>query len=309
MHGFFKFFTRKNSGAFWSNLFNSFHLVPELNGWTNNPDFDIGTILTFPNTEILQFPFMKKLRLLAVSFDTEIKPWELKQFRGAIAHKVGLEHEWFHNHDNSLQSSVGSEQLAVGSEQDADGSPQVTKYHHRYPLIQYKIDTNGRQMRPMLLCLDDCIEEAHHLFSQSDWSVYIGHKKHDLKIARLHVDKINLNVWEQPFRYRIHKWRALNAENYKVWQRLDGVVAQTAFLENLLAAHILSFARGVGWTLDQRFKVTITKLMKEEWVSFKNIKVLAFTLEFKANVSLPNYIGLGKGAGEGFGVVRKQRSD
>ena len=26
MHGFFKFFTRKNSGAFWSNLFNSFHL-------------------------------------------------------------------------------------------------------------------------------------------------------------------------------------------------------------------------------------------------------------------------------------------
>ncbi len=67
---------------------------------------------------------MKKLRLLAVSFDTHISPWELKQFRGAVSQKVGLEHEWFHNHDNS------------GEEQDSPsyGRP---RYHHRYPLIQY----------------------------------------------------------------------------------------------------------------------------------------------------------------------------
>ncbi len=236
---------------------------------------------------------MKKLRLLAVSFDTHIKPWELKRFRGAIAHKVGLEHEWFHNHDNSSPSAEGATRQ---------------KYHHRYPLIQYKIDTHGRQMRPMLLCLDDCIEEAHHLFSQNDWTVHLGPDTHHLKIARLHVDQINLNVWERDFPYRIHKWRALNNDNYKEWQQLDGIIEKTAFLERLLTAHVLAFARGVGWELDKRFDLTITNMIKEEWVSFKEIKVLAFTLEFKANVSIPNHVGLGKGAGEGFGVVRRQRS-
>ena len=227
---------------------------------------------------------MKRLRLLSVSFDTHLNPWDLKRFRGAVAHKVGLEHEWFHNHNT------------------ADGG-----FHQRYPLIQYKIDTHKGQMRPMLLCLDDCIEEAHHFFSQSDWTLRIGSQVHDMRIARLHVDQINLNVWESFLPYRLHKWRALNSDNFRLWQQMEGIAEKYAFLENLLAAHILSFARGVGWTLDKRFEVKITKLVNEEWVSFKEIKVLAFTVEFKANLSLPDYIGLGQGAGEGFGVVRRQR--
>ena len=175
---------------------------------------------------------MKKLRLLSVSFDTSVKPWELKKFRGAVAAKVGIENEWFHNHDNSGQSTVGSLQAA-----DGEALSNSPKYHHRYPLIQYKIDTHQGQMRPMLLCLDDCIEEAHHFFSQSDWSLRIGERMHDMRIARLHVDQINLNVWEQPLPYRLHKWRALNSDNFKEWQQMDGMVERISFLENILAGH------------------------------------------------------------------------
>jgi hypothetical protein len=128
-----------------------------------------------------------------------------------------------------------------------------------------------------------------------------------MRIARLHVDQINLNVWESFLPYRLHKWRALNSDNFRQWQQLEGVAERFAFLENVLAAHLLSFARGVGWESDRRFEVKITKLLKEEWVSFKDIKVLAFTVEFKANLSIPEFIGLGQGSGEGFGVVRRQR--
>jgi hypothetical protein len=73
---------------------------------------------------------MKNLRILQVAFDTEIQPYELPYFRGAVARKVGIEHEWFHNHDNTNGGT-----------------------HNRYPLIQYKLDTYKGQMRPMLLCL------------------------------------------------------------------------------------------------------------------------------------------------------------
>jgi hypothetical protein len=250
---------------------------------------------------------MKKLRLLAVSFDSHLQPWDLPKFRGAVARKVGLEHEWFHNHDNSSAPSGPAE---AGDWDSEDAAPTVAGgklcYHHRYPLIQYKIDTQGQQMRPMLLCLDDCIEEAHHFFSQADWSLRIGQQQHDMRISRLHVDQINLNVWENFLPYRLHKWRALNSENFRQWQQLEGVAERFAFLENILAAHILSFARGVGWELDKRFEVKITQQLKEEWVSYKGIKVLAFTIEFKANISMPDFIGIGQGAGFGFGVVRRQ---
>ncbi len=226
---------------------------------------------------------MKKLRLLAVSFDTQIKPWEINRFRGAVAHKVGLEHEWFHNHRN-----------------DEGG------FHYRYPLIQYKIDTNGHQMRPMLLCLEDCIEEAHHLFSQADWSLRIGDTRHELRIARLHVDQINLSVCERPITYRMHKWLALNSENFRHWQQLSGKAEKFQFLDKLLANHIISFAHGIGWEPDSRFNVKITELLKEEWISYKLVKKLAFTIGFTANINLPDFIGLGTGVSEGFGVVRRQ---
>jgi len=227
---------------------------------------------------------MKHLRILSVAFDTSIQPWQLPQFRGAVAKKVGLEHDWFHNHDN-----------------------ENNNFYQRYPLIQYKIDARKEQMRPMLLFLNDGIEEAQHFFSQPDWGLRIGQQDYDMRIARLQVHQHNLHTWEQPFHYRIHKWRALNSEHFREWQALSGIAEKYAFLENILVAHILSFARAVDWQLDQRLELKITHTAKEEWISFKDIKMRCFTLNFSANASLPDFIGLGKGAGVGFGVVKRDR--
>lgn len=230
-----------------------------------------------------------KLRTLAVTFDLPMNPWELPRFRGAIAGKVGLEHDWFHNHNN-----------------------ETGGLHHRYPLIQYKVSPHDGGFRPMLLCLDQGIEEAHHFFSQPDWSVDLkqgsgattAYHTVPLRIAHLHVDQTTLNVWEHDFAYRLHNWQALNTDHYREYRALEGIAERFAFLENILASHILSFARGVGWTLARRFDVKITKLLGEKFVEYKGVKVLGFSLEFKANVSLPEWIGLGKGGGVGFGVVR-----
>lgn len=227
---------------------------------------------------------MKKLRTLAVSFDTQINPWELPRFRGAMAHKVGLEHEWFHNHDN-----------------------ETGGFHQRYPLIQYKIDPHKGERRPMLLCLDQGIEEAHHFFGQPDWSLDIGGQHHALRIAHLHVDQVNLHLWERDFTYKVHKWIALNSDHFATWQRTDRLADRLQLLEEILTSHLLSFARGVDWQLENHLQVRLTDLLREEWVEYKDVKVLAFTIAFKTNASLPDLIGLGKGSSVGFGVVRRQR--
>lgn len=41
---------------------------------------------------------MHKLKCLKISFEDEIANYELPAFRGAIAHKVGLEHTSDHHH-------------------------------------------------------------------------------------------------------------------------------------------------------------------------------------------------------------------
>jgi hypothetical protein len=225
------------------------------------------------------------LRLLSVTFDTELQPWELPWFRGAVAQKVGLEHEWFHNHNN-----------------------ETGGYHQRYPLIQYKLDTWRGHMRPMLLCMQQGVEEAHHFFSQPNWSLRIGREERPLRIARLHVDQLRLSLPERPHVYRIHKWKAFNPDNYEAWRSLRGLSEQFAFLERLLATHIIAFAEGVGWRVPERFELRITDLLKREWLDYKGVRVLAFTLDFEANVSLPEFVGLGKGASVGYGVVRRQRA-
>ena len=228
---------------------------------------------------------MKNLRILAVSFDTTIQPYELQHFRGAVAQKVGLEHEWFHNHDNT------------------NGT-----FHNRYPLIQYKLDTFKGQMRPMLLCLDNAIEEAHHFFSAPDWSLNINNAEHNLKIARLRVDSCRLNVWDSVFSYRLHKWQALNPENFEKYNALTNSIARTRFLEQLLRNQILSFAHGVDWDLNPDFELRIHSPIKEDWMDYKEKqKVLVFTLNFETTLSLPDFIGIGKGASRGLGVVRVNR--
>lgn len=67
---------------------------------------------------------MKQLRLISVTFDTEIAPYETPAFRGAVIEKVGYEREHYHNHNNDPEADI--------------------RYHYRYPLVQYKLGVCDR---------------------------------------------------------------------------------------------------------------------------------------------------------------------
>jgi hypothetical protein len=226
---------------------------------------------------------IKRIRILQVSFDTTIEPYELSAFRGAVAKSVGLEHEWFHNHNN-----------------------ETGGFHNRYPFVQYKLETKKGAMRPMMFFIEQGVEEAQVFFNRPDWSLTIRGLTHPLRIAHLDVRQHVLRVWEKPFLYRLHKWMPFESKNFKNWQALDGMVEQIAFLQKILVNQIIGFANGVDWTIEERFDAKIVEIKKQEWISFKTEKMLVFTIDFKTKLSLPDYLGIGNAANQGFGVIREQ---
>ena len=225
---------------------------------------------------------MAKLRQLTVTFDTEIQPWELSAFRGAIAEKAGYEHEHFHNHNS-------------------EGG-----FHYRYPLIQYKYDHH----RPMLVCLNDGVEEMYHFFSQPDWTLHLDNGSvKTMKIAQLDVRQHTVQPWEDTvFRYHLRQWFALNEDNYESFRRMNGLLERIELLETILTNHLVALCQSIGQAADQRLiRAKILTLKDTKWIAYKRTKMLAFSLEFESNLNIPDYIGIGKGASMGFGVVKALR--
>lgn len=217
------------------------------------------------------------VRYLAVQFDTPINPWELSAFRGAIAQKAGLEHDLFHNHNN----------LRGG-------------FHYRLPLIQYKQERGNA----LMICLNEGIEQLQHFFSQPDWTLQLNGRSAPVRIARLDVKQYRFDASDAPRRYHIRHWIALNEDNYRAYQALNNLVERLYFLQQILRNQIVALYDQLDAHPERRIEVHIQHLKDERWVTYKGVKMLAFSLEFLANATLPDYLGMGKGASVGWGMVK-----
>ena len=221
---------------------------------------------------------VKQLRYLTIIFEPEIRAKQIPLFRGAIINKVGKELDLFHNHSEN-------------------------GYIYRYPLIQYK----RIKKHPAIICLEKGIDEIRHLFENPDWRLKLGEEEIELSVKDLKVRKVNLNVWDRMFNYKIFNWLALNEKNYKIYKEIESMVDKLQFLEKILVSNIVLFAKEIGWELpkDRKVQVKITHFLKDKKTYFKGVPLIAFDLVFKTNVFLPNYIGLGKGVSFGYGKLAK----
>lgn len=222
---------------------------------------------------------MKPLRIITIRFNIPIKGHEIPAFRGALAQKVGLEHEWFHNHNN-----------------ETDG------FHYRYPRIQYK----RHRGKPMLVCIENGIEEIQKYFSKPDWNLSFSGQTHKMGIEELRVHQFDIRVMEKMNTYRIKNWIALNNKNYKAYQN-GSPIEQLQILERSLAGHIISFTKGIKFRPEKRFEVKIDSFPETRPVKLKGMTTLGFNLTFKTDLFLPNFIGLGKAVSKGYGVVMQER--
>ena len=215
--------------------------------------------------------------VLTISFANALSQEEIPYFRGAIIKAVGAEDSLlFHNHEGE-------------------------KVRYAYPLIQYK-RIGGRAA---IVCIGDGTAAVGKFFSSCNYDVQIGKRPVKLEIESVKADKTLVQVWDDMFAYRIHKWLPLNQEHYEVFQQKESLAEKYAFLESILTGNILSFGKGVGVTFDKQIVCKITDVLNQRLLTYKGVKMMAFDAEFKSNVSLPDFVGLGKGVSLGMGSVVK----
>jgi hypothetical protein len=219
---------------------------------------------------------MKRLKYLQIVFDQQLQAYDLPKFRAAIIEKTKRESDLFHNH------------------QGEEG------FHYRYPLIQYKI----KDRKPCIICLNDATNEIHLLLKQKDFKLNIGGKKYDLEIEDVRLTYINLRRTDEYLHYSILHYMALNQDNYKLYRTLDSLVEKISFLENMLTKHLQIFADEIEPDITQPVSVKILEIKEEKHIEYKENFQLTFTLNFKANIAIPDFVGLGKGVSVGFGIVK-----
>ena len=221
---------------------------------------------------------MGRIKALTIRFKNELRREEIQLFRGAIIHATEQASLLFHNHkeDNSLR--------------------------YAYPLIQYK----RINQKAAIVCLGEGTEAIGQFFSSCNFDIMLGERPTRLEVESIRAQQPLIQIWDREFAYHIRRWLPLNQENYAVYCQEESLVRRYAMLERLLTANILSFAKGVGVHLEGEIVTRITQIDEPKTQYYKGVRLLSFDAEFKTNVSLPDYIGLGKGVSLGMGtVVRK----
>ncbi|MDY6854944.1 MAG: CRISPR-associated endonuclease Cas6 [Thermodesulfobacteriota bacterium] len=218
----------------------------------------------------------QRFKILIVVFNLDITRREVPAFRGAIINKVGRENVLFHNHLNQ-------------------------NFRYGYPLIQYKV----LRSNPTIVCINDGTEEIHRFFEQTNWDITLHGEEIITEIKDLSFDYFNCGFSTRRLKYKIENWFALNESNFKRFMQLNKDRERIRFLERVMIGNIISFAKGIRWSINQQIELAINHLPKQHSFTFKSHQMIGFNLSFTTNIILPDLIGLGKSISRGFGVIRK----
>lgn len=220
--------------------------------------------------------------IFMVKFKNGILPYEIPLLRGAILNAVGKEGGvLFHNH------------------------MEGDSFRYSYPLIQYK----RIHKKAAIFCVSDGVEAIGHFLSLQNFLLELGERQILLEIESVSPKSNLVQTWKSVFRYRLRNWLPLNSDNYRKYRELEECSARIAFLENVLIGNLLSFAKGLGIDVTEKIICKLLCIDEPHIVKVKDTKMMAFNAEFKTNLSLPDYMGIGKHVSIGYGTVVRIYND
>lgn len=220
-----------------------------------------------------------KIRTILIKFTTDIRQSEIPAFRGAINAVLEEKHSiLFHNHtDDGLRYS--------------------------YPLIQYK-RIGGKAA---IMCVGEGTEVIGEFFCRQELSLQIGKRSIVCEVDEIVAKYHNITITEELIPYRIRKWLPFNSENYETYMKAKGIVEKYQILEKIMTGNILSMAKGLEMTIETPLYVKLEEIIDTYNVTFKGIKMMSFDLDFMANITIPDFLGLGKGVSHGFGNITNRK--
>ena len=219
---------------------------------------------------------MNKTKYLQIQFDQPFQAYDIPKLRAAIIEKTKRESTLFHNH--------------LGDD----------KFLYRYPLIQYKI----KDRKPCLICLAEATDDIHYLLREKDFVFNIKGKEYDFEIEDVRLRYVQIQTWDNDFKYSILHYMALNQDNFSEYKKLERLVDKIAYVENMLSKHITLFAEELNAHLPFPINVQLLEIKEEKYIEYKEVFHLTFSLTFKCNLLIPEYAGIGKGVSVGFGIVK-----
>lgn len=176
---------------------------------------------------------------------------------------------------------------------------------YAYPLIQYKRISG----KAAIVCMGEGVNVIGEYLSNGLKEILINGAPIKLSIENAIPRITTTQVWDNGFKYRISNWLALNSENYAKYTAIESEAERIIFLEKILTGNILSFFKGTGINVERNIECKILSLNQTRLQQFKGTKLMAFSLTFKCNASLPDYIGLGRHVSVGFGTVVQLKNE
>lgn len=220
----------------------------------------------------------RSINVFLIKFKNEIAFTEIPLLRGAVLNLLGSDAELlFHNHTSD------------------------TTFRYSYPLIQYK----RIRKKAVIFCIGEGVETIGKLLNAQDYEISLGNRSLRLDIENISPKRNIVQTWDSTFHYYLTNWLALNSTNYQEYMAMDNLADRIDLLERILVGNLLSFAKGVGIEIEQQIICKLISFEEPRLVKVKGVKVMSFNCEFKTNMSLPDYMSIGKHASIGYGTVVK----
>ncbi len=232
---------------------------------------------------------MQRHTYTLVQFDTVISPDEIIAFRGAILNAFPTQ-PLFHNH--------------IG-----------TGFHYAYPLVQYK----RINKHACIMGINEGAKALKALTESPSIPFQLHEKRKELRTTSIQSAAFTLDVYKQDeenasscFRYyKLKDWLPLNQANYLKYHKETSLLERIKMLENILTGNIISLASGLKFFINEKICCNIVSIHTQRISQYKGVRLQSMDLTFRINMPLPPYIGIGKGASIGHGIIlpTKQKAE
>lgn len=172
---------------------------------------------------------------------------------------------------------------------------------YAYPRVQYKIIDGN----PLIIALEDGVEAVRDILGALD-RLELSKSVYRVESVSTTEREVEVGASREPLDYEfITSWLALNQRNYEKYRGTESWALRKALLNSVLVGNILSFSKAFGYYVKPVLRVR--SILNEERVRFKGLNVIGFKGRFSIGFRLPDLIGLGKGASQGFGTIKLRK--